>query len=194
MEEPIEFNPEEIPGVKEALKNNDTAAATKMINKCLQEKNNIDLNIAITGESGSGKSTFINAFRGKCDDEEGAAATGVVETTVKCKPYPHPHYPSVTLWDLPGIGTTKFPAKKYLKLVEFKRFDFFIIISSTRFRENDVKLAKELQKMKKNFYFVRSNIDNAIQAEKRKRDFNEESTLEKIRDDCVQSECLIGFP
>uniref|UniRef100_A0A3Q4GKY2 Interferon-inducible GTPase 5-like n=1 Tax=Neolamprologus brichardi TaxID=32507 RepID=A0A3Q4GKY2_NEOBR len=74
------------------------------------------------------------------------------------------------LWDLPGIGTTKFPAKKYLKHVKFEKFDFFIIISDTRFRENDVKLAKEIQRMKKKFYFVHSKIDNDIQAERRKRD------------------------
>ncbi|XP_063353843.1 interferon-inducible GTPase 5-like [Pelmatolapia mariae] len=177
---------EDVPGVKEALQNNDTAAAAAKIEENLKQQNNIPLNIAITGESGSGKSTFVNAFRGLCDDEEGAAPTGVVETTSEVKPYPHPKYPNVTLWDLPGIGTTKFPAKKYLKLVGFEKFDFFIIISATRFTENDVKLAQEIQKMKKKFYFVHSKIDNDINAERRKRDFNEEKSLKVIRDDCVQ--------
>ncbi|XP_063353852.1 interferon-inducible GTPase 5-like [Pelmatolapia mariae] len=175
-----------IPGVKEALQNNDTAAAAAKIEENLKQQNNIPLNIAITGESGSGKSTFVNAFRGLCDDEEGAAPTGVVETTSEVTPYPHPNYPNVKLWDLPGIGTTEFPAKKYLKLVGFEKFDFFIIISATRFTENDVKLAQEIQKMKKKFYFVRSKIDNDINAERRKRDFNEEKSLKVIRDDCVQ--------
>uniref|UniRef100_A0A3B4FGJ8 IRG-type G domain-containing protein n=1 Tax=Pundamilia nyererei TaxID=303518 RepID=A0A3B4FGJ8_9CICH len=158
-----------------------------------KKQDNIPLNIAITGESGSGKSSFVNSFRGVSDDDEGAAPTGVKQTTSEVTPYPHPNYSNVTLWDLPGIGTTKFPAKKYLKLVGFEKFDFFIIISNTRFTENDVKLAQETQKMKKKFYFVRSKIDNDINAERRKRDFSAERTLTEIRDDCVHSECLQGI-
>ncbi|XP_006809328.1 interferon-inducible GTPase 5-like [Neolamprologus brichardi] len=175
-----------IAGVKEALQNNDSAAAAAKVQEYLEEQENIPLNIAITGECGSGKSTFVNALRGIDDNDEGAAPTGVVETTSEGTPYPHPNYPNVTLWDLPGIGTTKFPADEYLKLVGFEKFDFFIIISDTRFRENDVKLAKEIQKMKKKFYFVRSKIDNDIQAERRKRDFSAEGTLTKIRANCIQ--------
>uniref|UniRef100_A0A3Q4GM99 Interferon-inducible GTPase 5-like n=1 Tax=Neolamprologus brichardi TaxID=32507 RepID=A0A3Q4GM99_NEOBR len=169
----------------ENLENNDVAAAAARIHEYLERENNIPLNIAITGVAGSGKSTFVNAFRGLSNDDEGAAPTGVRETTSEVTPYPHPNNPNVMLWDLPGIGTTKFPAKKYLKLVGFEKFDFFIIISATRFTENDVKLAQEIQKMKKKFYFVRSKIDNDIQAERRRRDFNEEETLTEIRDDCV---------
>uniref|UniRef100_A0A3Q2W4N1 IRG-type G domain-containing protein n=1 Tax=Haplochromis burtoni TaxID=8153 RepID=A0A3Q2W4N1_HAPBU len=171
MEDPNDSHPEEIPGVRE---NNDTAAAAARIQQYLERENNVPLNIAITGESGSGKSTF------------GAAPTGVTETTSEVKPYLHPKYPNVTSWDLPGIGTTKFPAKKYLELVGFENFDFFIIIiSDTRFRENDVKLAQEIQRMKKKFYFVRSKIDDNLRAERRKRDFIEEETVTKIKDDCV---------
>uniref|UniRef100_A0A3B4H774 Immunity related GTPase cinema n=1 Tax=Pundamilia nyererei TaxID=303518 RepID=A0A3B4H774_9CICH len=170
------------------LKNNQPAAAAKITELMMKEKN-ITLNIAITGESGAGKSTFVNALRGLSDDDEGAAPTGVTETTIEVTPYPHPNYPNVTLWDLPGIGSTKFPADKYLELVGFEKFDLFIIISATRFTENDVKLAQEIQRMKKKFYFVRSKIDNDINAERRKRNFSAERTLTKIREDCVKGEC-----
>ncbi|XP_005755124.1 interferon-inducible GTPase 5-like [Pundamilia nyererei] len=193
MEDPDDLYMELIPGVKEPLQKNNTAAAAAKIEENIKQQNNIPLNIAITGESGAGKSTFVNAFRGLCDDEEGAAPTGVTETTSEATPYPHPKYPNVILWDLPGIGTTKFPAKKYLKLVGFEKFDFFIIISTTRFTENDVKLAQEIQKMKKKFYFVRSKVDNDIRAERRNRHFSEERTLTKIRDDCVQRLGGLGF-
>ncbi|XP_076733977.1 interferon-inducible GTPase 5-like [Maylandia zebra] len=185
MEDPNDSFAEEIAAVKEDLENNDTAAAAAKIREYLDKQNNVPLNIAITGESGAGKSTFINAFRGLSDDDEGAAPTGVTECTMVVKEYPHPNYPNVTFWDLPGIGTTKFPADKYLKLVEFEKFDFFIIISDTRFRENDVKLAQEIQKMEKKFYFVRSKIDNDIRAERRKRDFSQERTLSKMRENCI---------
>uniref|UniRef100_A0A3B4WUB3 IRG-type G domain-containing protein n=1 Tax=Seriola lalandi dorsalis TaxID=1841481 RepID=A0A3B4WUB3_SERLL len=131
MEDPLDYEP--IEEIREELQTN--------------RPNNIPLNIGITGESGSGKSTFVNAFRGVDNRDVRAAPTSCVETTSDVTPYPHPNYPNVTLWDLPGIGTTRFPADKYLQHVGFERFDFFIIISADRFRENDVKLALEIQRM-----------------------------------------------
>ncbi|XP_005953364.3 T-cell-specific guanine nucleotide triphosphate-binding protein 2-like, partial [Haplochromis burtoni] len=173
-------------GVKADLENTDFGAAAARIQRRLKQRNT-PLNVANTGESGSGKSTFINAFRGIGDEDQGAAPTGVVETTSQVTPYPHPKYPSVILWDLPGIGTTRFPADEYLKLVGFERFDFFIIISDPRFRENDVKPAQEIQRMKKKFYFLQSKVDKDIRAEKRtRREFNMERTLSTIRKNCNQ--------
>ncbi|XP_051252176.1 interferon-inducible GTPase 5-like [Dicentrarchus labrax] len=84
--------------------------------------------------------------------------------------------------------TPKFPADKYLEHVGFEKFDFFITISDTRFRENDVKLAQEIQKMEKKFYFVRSKIDNDLRAEGRsQRHFNADRTLARIRTNCIQA-------
>ncbi|XP_042076743.1 interferon-inducible GTPase 5 [Haplochromis burtoni] len=187
MEDPLDFYIVDIAEVKEALENNDTAAATEKIQECLEKQEKIPLNIAITGESGAGKSTFINAFRGIDHKDERAARTGAVETTMELTKYPHPNYPNVLFWDLPGIGTTNFPADEYLKKMEFEKFDFFIIISDTRFRENDVKLALEIQKMEKKFYFVRSKIDNDVRAEERtQKDFSLEKSLEGIKRNCIQ--------
>ncbi|XP_035530189.1 interferon-inducible GTPase 5-like [Morone saxatilis] len=172
-------------GIKEALQNNNQALAAAKIQEYLDQQNNTPLNIAITGETGSGKSTFVNAFRGIDNSDEKCARTD--ENTLEVISYPHPNYPNVTLWDLPGVGTTKFPADKYLELVGFEKFDFFIIISDTRFRENDVKLAQEIQKMGKKFYFVRSKIDNDLRAEERsQREFDEKKMIAQIRENCIQ--------
>ncbi|CAI5695137.1 unnamed protein product [Oreochromis niloticus] len=183
MEDTKDSCPEEI---HKDLKKNNIAAAAEKIKEYLKRQDNIPLNIAITGESGAGKSTFVNAFRGLSVNDEGAAPTGAIETTIEVTEYPHPNYPNVKISDLPGIGTTKFPADEYLQHVCFEKYDFFIIISQTRFTESDVKLAQEIQKMKKKFYFVRSKIDNDIRAEERKKDFNKERTLKEIRDNCVE--------
>ncbi|TWW71574.1 T-cell-specific guanine nucleotide triphosphate-binding protein 1 [Takifugu flavidus] len=173
--------------IKEALQNNNQALAVDKIKKLLERAANTPLNIGITGESGSGKSSFVNAFRGVDHRDDQAAPTGVVETTTEVRAYPHPSYPNVTLWDLPGIGTTRFPADQYLKHVGFERFDFFIIISDTRFRENDVKLAKEIQKIGKKFYFVRSKVDNDLQnAQRSQRNFDAEQTLTLICENCEE--------
>ncbi|XP_038868642.1 interferon-inducible GTPase 5-like [Salvelinus namaycush] len=172
--------------IEEALKNNSLTTAAGKIQDYLKKFNNVELNVAVTGETGSGKSTFVNAFRGMKYNDDGAAPTGVVETTMEAKAYPHPKYPKMTVWDLPGIGTANFKPKEYLQKVEFDRFDFFIIVSSERFRASDVTLAKEIQKMKKKFYFVRSKIDNDMRAEGRKETFDQDKTLETIRQYCIK--------
>ncbi|XP_028254138.1 interferon-inducible GTPase 5-like [Parambassis ranga] len=180
--------------IKEALQNNEQNLAVEKINAFLEELNNISLNITVTRECGSGKSTFVNAFRGIKNGDEGAAPTGCVETTTEVTAYHHPNYPNVVLWDLPGIGTTNwhppgFRADKYLDNVGLDKFDFFIIISATRFTENNVKLAREIQKMKKKFYFVRCKIDSDLYNEEQdfKTKFDREKTLMEIRQNCIQN-------
>ncbi|XP_029618026.1 interferon-inducible GTPase 1-like [Salmo trutta] len=105
---------------------------------------------------------------------------------MEAKAYLHPKYPNMQVWDLPGIGTANFKPEEYLQKVEFDRFDFFIIVSSERFRANDISLAKEIKKMKKKFYFVRSKIDNDMKAEGRKEKFDQGKTLETIRQYCIK--------
>ncbi|XP_061096382.1 interferon-inducible GTPase 5-like [Conger conger] len=177
---------DEVREIRDALENQNLTSAVAKIQDYFEQIDSVELNIAITGESGSGKSTFVNAFRGLVEDNKGAAPTGVVETTMEPAMYPHPKYPKVKVWDLPGIGTLNFKADEYLQKVEFKRYDFFIIIISEHFKVNNVQLATEIQRMKKRFYFVRSKIDNSIHAEKRKKDFDEDKTLSIIREDCMK--------
>uniref|UniRef100_A0A8C6SM64 IRG-type G domain-containing protein n=1 Tax=Neogobius melanostomus TaxID=47308 RepID=A0A8C6SM64_9GOBI len=180
--------------IKTALQSNDQALAVRKAQEYVDEFNNVHLNIAITGESGSGKSTLVNALRGIRNNTQGAAPTGVWETTMKPTEYLHPEHPNIRLWDLPGVGSTKFPADKYMEYVKFEKYDFFIIVSNDRFRENDAKLAKEIHKMKKKFYFVRSKIDLNVQTEKEDDpDFNEEKLLKSIRENCTEELQELGF-
>lgn len=111
--------------LKDILENNNLPEAAGKIKDYMEELNKVTLDVAIIGESGAGKSTFVNAFRGLGDEEEGSALTGPVQTTLEPVAYPHPHFPNAQLWDLPGVGTPDFKAEDYLKQVEFDRFDFF---------------------------------------------------------------------
>ncbi|XP_051960603.1 interferon-inducible GTPase 5-like isoform X2 [Xyrauchen texanus] len=178
---------EDLKDLKELISTQDLSSAVDTIKHFLDQQDRVELNIAVMGESGSGKSTFINAFRDLGDDDEDAAETGEVETTTEPKAYKHPKYENVKLWDLPGTGTLK-----YLKLVQFERYDFFIIIASDRFRECHADLVKEIKRTKKNFYFIRSKTDLSIDAERRKKHFDEKKTLDIIREDCVKGLREIG--
>ncbi|XP_073703922.1 uncharacterized protein [Garra rufa] len=165
----------------------------KLTNK-LKELENVTLNIAITGMTGAGKSSLVNALRGLPYNDKNAAPTGVVETTMTPNMYQHPFMPNVKIWDLPGNGSPKFRAKKYLKNVNFHMYDFFLIVTSERFRENDIELARAIKKSKKLFYFVRTKIDNDIRAESHKRNFDEQMLLETIREDCKANLLKVGVP
>ncbi|XP_034374389.1 interferon-inducible GTPase 1-like [Arvicanthis niloticus] len=162
--------------------------ANSAISDALKEIDNKPLNVAIIGESGSGKSSFINALGGIGHEENGLANTGVVETTMERYPYKHPNMPNVVFWDLPGIGTTEFPTSTYLEKMKFYEYDFFIIISATRFKKNDIDLAKAISMMKKEFYFVRTKVDSDLRNEEefKPQTFDREKVLQAIRLNCVK--------
>lgn len=179
---------ETIRAIELRLTEGDIQGANSVITAALKEINNMPLNIAVTGQSGTGKSSFVNALRGVKHESKEAAPTGVGETTTERVPYPHPTFPNVTIWDLPGIGTIKFQPKDYLKQVQFAEYDFFVIVSATRFSAYDIELAKVIALMKKNFYFVRTKVDSDLRNEKRSKPsiFNEEKVLQEIRSKCLE--------
>ncbi|XP_039368851.1 interferon-inducible GTPase 5-like [Mauremys reevesii] len=178
---------EETEKFQTAVKAGNFSKAISVVKMSDELLRNTKLNIAITGKTGSGKSSFINAIRSLNDSDSGAAETGVTQTTEDPTAYPHPIHPNVIVWDLPGIGTTKYLAETYVEDMSLDQYDFFIIIADTRFTEADNHLAKEIKKMGKKFYFVRSKIDVDLDNEQRRcHDFKEEKTLHMIRSDCIK--------
>ncbi|XP_053255613.1 interferon-inducible GTPase 5-like [Podarcis raffonei] len=170
---------------EEAFSDGGMKEAAFEVKEELEELENTELDIAITGETGSGKSSLINALRGMKAEDDGAAPVGVTEMTLDPKFYLHPNYPKMKFWDLPGIGSPHFSPDSYLKKVDFQRYDFFIIVGSERFRSNLINLAQAIQKMEKKCYFVRSKVDSDLYNMERSypNTFNAEEVLEMMRDD-----------
>ncbi|XP_041497419.1 interferon-inducible GTPase 1-like [Microtus oregoni] len=168
------------------LKRGNIQGANSVINDALKNIDKAPISVAVTGESGGGKSSFINALRGMGPEDQDAAEEGVIETTMMRTSYQHHKIQTLTLWDLPGIGTMSFPPKDYLEKVKFQEYDFFIIVSATRFTKLELDLAKAIRFMKKNYYFVRTKVDNDLQNEKKSkpRTFDGEKTLQQIRSYC----------
>lgn len=120
------------------------------------------LSIAVTGDSGNGMSSFINALRFVGHEQEDAAPTGVVRTTQRPTCYNSSSFPYVDLWDLPGMGATGHSVESYLEEVKGSQFNLFIIIASEQFSSNHVQLAKMLQRMGRSFYVVWTKVDRDL--------------------------------
>lgn len=122
------------------------------------------------------------------DEDEGAAAVDVVECTREPTAYDHPTNTNIKFWDLPGIGTPDYPdLKTYCEKTELEKYHTFLIFTASRFTENDLNLAKKVRSIDKKFFFVRTQIDENVRAERRKRSFDEGAMLTKIRRDCLKS-------
>ncbi|KAL8219488.1 UNVERIFIED_CONTAM: hypothetical protein K2H54_025653 [Gekko kuhli] len=148
--------------------------------KPLHYFSNMSLNVAVVGEPGSGKSSFINSMLGKCAGEPGAAETGI--QTMRSKPYPHLTLPRVILWDLPGREESY---GSHIERVDLNRFDFFIIVGYQQFQTVHADLVHEIQAMGKRFYFVRAKTDLDLEASRKQQPsgYDDKKFLQCIKED-----------
>jgi len=149
------------------------------------EWRSLSMKIAVTVNSGVGKSSLINAIRGVTADDEGAADADVTECTKEIRSYPHPDNPMLQLLDLPGVGTDSFPRETYLADIDVNSYDFFLLVAAHRFTQNDTWLGNELRKRNKKYFFVRTKIglDIFCNTKAHPQKHNEEAVIEKIRQD-----------
>ena len=128
------------------------------------------------GESGTGKSTLTNALRNLYPNDPLAADTNIKECTREPTPYPFPNNEKIILWDLPGYNTPNYPIDSYFEniskyLSELEKpivLDCYIICSANRFTENDLKIAKKISEVSRNYFFVRTKFDLDITGERKR--------------------------
>jgi GTP-binding protein EngB required for normal cell division len=133
-------------------------------------------NIAVCGEVKSGKSSLVNAIRGvdpararvsSAGSTAAAAAEGITECTTEPKPFPMPDCPFVVLWDLPGAGTLKCPAKEYFDTYKLQYYDVLLLVCSKTFSELDVDIAAQALEHQLPCFFVRSHFDEDLRNRKK---------------------------
>jgi len=171
--------------LKEAFNSGGVEAGRAWLKRKRDEWKKILLNVAVIGRSGVGKSSFINAIRSLTADDEGGAPVGVKETTVDVDHiYPHPNNPLLKFWDLPGVGTRRFPRQTYLSDIQVGRFDFFLLITADRFTEDDTWLGRQFDKLNKKYFFVRTKVGADISNNKQAhpKTHNEDDVVRDIRE------------
>ncbi|XP_072326179.1 interferon-gamma-inducible GTPase 10-like [Scyliorhinus torazame] len=138
------------------------------------------INVAVTGPVDSGKSTLVNAMRGVEDEDEAPVDSLGGSSKALPRSYSYPANPRVLLWDLPGIETHEMKQHAYLEKVDLRSYDFFILTTSSRMEEEVLYLAKEILRMDKSFYFVRTKIDIYMRSTKQPN-FTQGDLLREIR-------------
>lgn len=132
----------------------------------LIQYNKNNFHFAIVGKSGSGKSSLINAFLNLNNNEPGAAATGVTETTSTIGRYPDPGEQAPRPWtvwyDVPGAGTQNVSAWQYFINQGLFVFDIILIAIGDRFEETDIQLLKDCNRFNIPALIVRSKADMHI--------------------------------
>ena len=119
------------------------------------------------------------------DDDSRAAPTGVVETTKEPTSHNFPTNPKVKLWDLPEIGTKRYPdLETYCEKVQLEtKYNVFLIFTASRFTDYGNKLATKIKSFRKKFFFIRAKIDvdDASEKLRLKGSFDESVFKETIR-------------
>lgn len=179
-------NDEELIQCKQQFAKGGLKALDLFLQNKAEEWKKVPLDVAIIGRSGVGKSSFINAIRGVTSkDDHFAKVASYKQCTMEPHPYPHPKNPLLIFWDLPGVGTKEFNKKNYLQKIDFGKYDFFLILAKERFTDDEIWLAEVITREKKQFFFVRTHIDEDITKNKKNYPENhrEETVLVEVRDD-----------
>lgn len=145
------------------------------------------INVAVTGNSGVGKSSFINTVRGLRARDPGAADVSPNETTMEPRAYEFGDLAAPTrLWDLPGAGTRRFPRETYTQTMGLRYFDVVIIVTASRYTETEILIAEELQRFNVPYIMVRNKVDADVTNNEEDHGTPADETLESIRADMQQ--------
>lgn len=124
------------------------------------------INWAVTGQSGAGKSAFVNGMRNVKRGDKGWAPEGVSETTMDPIKYPFPQANEAIIWDLPGGNTTKHPGITYAKDKGIRWFHGVVIcIKDGRPTEFDIGLVAILEEYGVPYYVVQNRFQHACEGE-----------------------------
>lgn len=144
------------------------------IHRALEQEAQTTIHIALFGQPGSGKSSLINAIIG----ENVAQVSTKTDTTTAAGSVAWGEDGSLVLTDLPGYGTTAFPAEGYWKRFDLDRYDLFVCVFSGKFHEADDALFREILAKRKPCIFVRNYTDTLFDTRKQK---NRDQLKEEIR-------------
>lgn len=165
------------------------------------------INIGVFGTAGSGKSSLVNALRGRKPGDADAAPVGVEETTEMPQSYSlvdadaklaekvldnpgtevekRRNTRPVRVWDLPGAGTSRFPSSGCVREMGLRYYDVIVLVVSGRVTETDIIVAHELERFKVPHFVARSQVDVDMENELEDHSGSPEEVSKGLRRDMV---------
>lgn len=138
----------------------------------LEKLDEVRVRVALFGQPGAGKSSLINALIGRDVAEAGERT----DTTVEARRY---HHDGVEYTDLPGFGTTRFPALTYWERFQISDHDLLLCVKDGKFTLDDDKLFfEEIWKRGKVCIFVHNKLDTLWSSTKTLEQVKQELTSE----------------
>ncbi|XP_034029427.1 LOW QUALITY PROTEIN: interferon-inducible GTPase 5-like [Thalassophryne amazonica] len=138
--------------LKEMIENNKLSDVKDAVEDLLISR----INVAIVGDRGDEKVTFINSLRGLGPGDEGAAVFPSPAASEEVAGYPSPKHPDFRLWDLPPVpSTSPFEPEEYMDRVKFLRYNAVLMTFTQTPQSNSVEVFFEaLSLQRKTVYFI----------------------------------------
>ncbi|PPQ73295.1 hypothetical protein CVT24_012319 [Panaeolus cyanescens] len=156
--------------------------------------------VAVVGESGMGKSTFLNAARGLAPGDPGYARSSLNECTTEVTRYEDPRHFNLVWYDVPGANTPTITGWTYFMDKGLFAFDALVIVFCDRFTQTVGTLLKNAKTCNKPVYLVRTKADQLMSNLKYEMDWpaSEEELkkrlVEMTRDTVRKNMELISMP
>ncbi|XP_034385014.1 immunity-related GTPase family, q2 [Cyclopterus lumpus] len=114
------------------------------------------INLAVIGDRGDEKATFINSLRGLSSGDDGAAPSQSPVALDEVAGYPNPKHPDFRLWDLPPApSTSPFEPQGYMDRVRFARYNAVFMTFSQVPQANSVAVFLEARsQQRQTVYFI----------------------------------------
>jgi GTP-binding protein EngB required for normal cell division/uncharacterized protein (DUF697 family) len=122
----------------------------------IDAEDSVRVTIGLFGQPGAGKSSLINALIG----QDRAEVSVRNDTTTGREEY---EWNGLTLVDLPGYDTARFPAEQYISQFKVWDFDLLICVFDGKFHVADTRLFHEITHQGKLSLFVRTKHDALFQ-------------------------------
>lgn len=141
--------------------------AAERIRERMKSDDAVRVSIALFGQPGCGKSSLINRLTGQKLALEGVRN----DVTTERQEF---EWNGLSLVDLPGYDTARFPADEYLDRFRVLDFDLLLCVFDGKFHQADTELFHEVAQRGKTCLFVRNKHDTLWQDGKELADLEQE--------------------
>ncbi|XP_035528357.1 immunity-related GTPase family, q2 [Morone saxatilis] len=138
--------------LKESIENNKLSEVKDAVEDLLISR----INLAVVGDRGDEKSTFINSLLGLGPGDDGTAPSPSPIAPEDLAGYPNPKHPDFRLWDLPPVpSTSPFEPDGYMDRFKFLRYNAVFMTFTKTPQPNSVVVFLEARSLQRHtVYFI----------------------------------------